>query len=292
MLFDTTTSARCLDGSPAGYYRRAGRGSGASTFLIELEGGGWCVSLDDCVSRSKTDLGSSAAWPKTGSPTMDGGSHGLFSNDCTVNPHWCNATMIHVNYCDGASFAGHVDSVVNASATNLYFRGSDVLNSTLMALVQTEGMESATSVVLKGCSAGGLAVILHLDFVAEFVRSVAPSAVVVGVPDAGYFLDHNDTAGHSSYTPLYKWVANTQRVTGGVDAGCVAAYSATPDELWRCFMAQVRRINSVTSTHFQLQAPSLDCLLQHMYDSRPRSTPRAMSRLQPSSPKTSTTAGK
>jgi hypothetical protein len=38
-LFPAGTSALCLDGSVAGYYVRPGRGAGASTFLLELEGG-------------------------------------------------------------------------------------------------------------------------------------------------------------------------------------------------------------------------------------------------------------
>lgn len=222
----------------AGYYVRPGRGTGASTFLVELEGGGWCTSDEDCASRAKSDLGSSRSWPKSGSPTMDGGSHGLFSNNCTVNSKFCNATMVHVNYCDGGSFAGHVDAPVNASGTLLYFRGRDVLDAALAALAASEGMAAAAAVVLKGCSAGGLAVILHADHVAGALATLAPGAAVVAVPDAGYFLDHNDTKGKPSYTPLYKWVAETQNVTaGGVDAGCVAHYAPTGDS-WRCFMAE------------------------------------------------------
>ena len=38
-LFPAGTTALCLDGSVAGYYVRPGRGAGATTFLLELEGG-------------------------------------------------------------------------------------------------------------------------------------------------------------------------------------------------------------------------------------------------------------
>lgn len=90
---------------------------------------------------------------------------------------------------------------------------------------------------LKGCSAGGLATILHLDYVAEWLRTAAPRATVVGVPDAGYFLDHNDTTGAPTWTPLYQWVVSAQNTTPSVDAGCVAHYGGTGEE-WKCFMAQ------------------------------------------------------
>jgi hypothetical protein len=91
------SGARCLDGSAAGYYKRPGVGAGAAVVLIELEGGGWCVSEEDCKARAMTDLGSSKNWPTAGCPGMDGGANGLLSRDCTVNPQFCNATAIHVN---------------------------------------------------------------------------------------------------------------------------------------------------------------------------------------------------
>ena len=61
----TATGARCLDGSPGAFYFRKGVGSGANKFYIHHQGGGWCESLDDCLSRSRTDLGSSKAYPPT-----------------------------------------------------------------------------------------------------------------------------------------------------------------------------------------------------------------------------------
>jgi hypothetical protein len=169
---------------------------------------------------------------------MDGGSNGLFSNDCAVNPRWCNASMYHFNYCDGASFAGHVAAPVPvAGGGHVYFRGRDILDASIGALLREEGMSAASAVMLKGCSAGGLATILHLDYVADWLRIAAPRATVIGVPDAGYFLDHNDTTGRPTWTPLYQWVYAAQNVSASVDAGCVAHYAGSGEE-WKCFMAQ------------------------------------------------------
>jgi hypothetical protein len=226
----------CENGGTAGYYKRAGSGSGAKTYIIELEGGGWCVDESDCLARSKTAIGSSVSWPATGCPGMDGGSNGLFSNDCTENVNFCNATMLHLNYADGASFAGHRDEPINVSGTPIYFRGRDILDAALKSFVFDEGMADAEVVILKGCSAGGLATILHLDYVAEVLATLAPDAKVIGLPDAGYFLDHNNTVGAPTYTPIYQYVANMQNVSASVDASCIAAYA--PAEQWRCFLAQ------------------------------------------------------
>lgn len=79
------TGAVCLDGSPAAYYIRPGSGSGASKWYIHHQGGGWCESLDDCLSRSKGQLGSSKSYP----PTFSQDS-GYFSVDPTVNPQMYN----------------------------------------------------------------------------------------------------------------------------------------------------------------------------------------------------------
>jgi len=158
-LFPKDSAAVCLDGSPAGYYIRPGVGPGASVFLVELEGGGWCISDADCLARAATDIGSSKHWPPTGCPGMDGGSNGLFSRDCGVNPQFCNATAVHASYCDGASFAGHRDAPVNVGGSEIFFRGRDILDATLSALLAAEGMSAASAVVVKGCSAGGLATI-------------------------------------------------------------------------------------------------------------------------------------
>ena len=115
-----------MDGSPAGFYSRIGT-DGGKTIMIHLEGGGWCTSLDDCLARANTDIGSSKNWQKFGCPSMDGGANGQFSNNCTINPLFCNVSMFHFNYCDGASHAGYKDKpipVIKSNKTyNLYFRG-------------------------------------------------------------------------------------------------------------------------------------------------------------------------
>ena len=69
----TNYQASCLDGSPGVFYYRKGSGSGANKFHVYLEGGGACAgiedqvinSLDSCVHRAGTSLGSSSSYPAT-----------------------------------------------------------------------------------------------------------------------------------------------------------------------------------------------------------------------------------
>ena len=117
---NNVNSPRCLDGSAAGYYKRIGT-DGGKTVMIHLEGGGWCTSYEDCLARSNTDIGSSKNWPLSGVPSMDGGSNGMFSNNCTINPQFCKVSMFHFNYCDGASHAGHQDHAIPVTKNNQYY---------------------------------------------------------------------------------------------------------------------------------------------------------------------------
>jgi hypothetical protein len=143
-----------------------------------------------------------------------------------------------MNYCDGASFAGYKAEPISVSGTPIYFRGRTILDETIDTMLDL-GLRTAKEVILKGCSAGGLATILHLDYFAQRVKQANPNIRVVGMPDAGFFMDHNSSAGQPSYTPVYQYVANMQNTTvsGSVNDDCLAAHNTTGD-LWRCFMAQ------------------------------------------------------
>lgn len=66
-----------------------------------------------------------------------------------------------------------------------YFRGQRIWDATIRHLLSI-GMASADKVLLTGCSAGGLAVILHCD---EFQAFFPPTTAVKCLADAGLFLD-------------------------------------------------------------------------------------------------------
>jgi len=231
--------AVCLDGTRAGFYLRPGSPSsfgpayGADTWIIELEGGGWCVSLADCLARAKTDIGSSASWPAVGVPGMDGGANGMLSGDCSVNK-WCNASKVHINYCDGGSLAGSAGEV-SAPGGVLHFNGAAIFDAAVDAIL-LRGMSSAKNIILKGCSAGGLADFLHADYFHARMATEVPGAAVVTMPDAGFFRDLPTFTGQPGYSPLYRWVFEAMNVTQ-TNAACLAAYTPA-NETWRCMFAE------------------------------------------------------
>ena len=84
------------------HYLYVGSGTGASKWIIHLEGGGWCYDEGACLDRSKSSLGSSKSWPATASFS------GFLSDNQDTNPDFYNWNLAFINYCDGASFTGNV----------------------------------------------------------------------------------------------------------------------------------------------------------------------------------------
>ena len=246
--------AQCLDGSYGGFYVSPGSGAMASTFVLHHQGGGWCVSLDDCLARAtkpvyagEPSIGSSRAWgagpctpdtlATTPPCTADGGSGGLLSLDPAVNP-LSGSTRVWLGYCDGGSFSGDVDEPVPYNSSfNLFFRGKRILEATIATLQDSFGLASAAAVVVSGCSAGGNAAFFQADHIASLVHARAPAARVVAAPGAGFFLDTLSYAGTNNVEPMYKWVFETMNVITSVSAACVAAVAPRDPSL--CFIPPV-----------------------------------------------------
>lgn len=98
-------NALCLDGTRGAYYIHPGTLS--TKFLLSFEGGGWCGSsasldatLNSCLGRSKTALGSSSSYPAT----MSVGA-GILGD--TAQNHFKDWTIVHLKYCDGTGHQGY-----------------------------------------------------------------------------------------------------------------------------------------------------------------------------------------
>lgn len=138
----------------------------------------------------------------------DGGNHGIFSSDPAVNPRFANATKVYVGYCSGDSFAGSLDEpFLTSSGHKLFFRGYDIRTAVIADLLDRKGLAKASTVLLGGSSAGGIAVFLAADQIAAQIKAVNPSTSVLAIPDAGFFLDvpsftSEEVCTHFSCTPI------------------------------------------------------------------------------------------
>eukprot|EP00052_Salpingoeca_macrocollata_P000982 m.23224 g.23224 ORF g.23224 m.23224 type:complete len:384 (-) comp11011_c0_seq1:49-1200(-) len=236
------SGARCLDGTPGMYYLRPSTGGVNSTkWVIHIQGGAWCESLEDCVSRSKSRLGSSlrkfqpCADPREGQPCHADLDHiegcnntrwcgSLMVNDPDINPLAYDWNAVLFMYCDGGSWTG--DTETTYQGTQLHFRGRRLFDGVVQSLLKNHAMDQATMIILGGDSAGGMATYIHADHFSEMV----PHAQVLAIPDSGFFLDVPNS--HYRYRDIF----NFMNSTSGLNKACVAAH--TPDTVYQCMFSQ------------------------------------------------------
>ncbi|WZY96019.1 hypothetical protein YC2023_068348 [Brassica napus] len=203
--------AFCLDGSLPGYHFHKGSGSGSKSWLLHLEGGGWCSSIASCSARAMTMLGSSTYFEDE----VD--FQGVLSSDPSLNPEFFNWNRVKIRYCDGASFAGHPEAEFK-NGTRLFFRGQLIWEAIMDELLSM-GMSDAKQGILTGCSAGGLATLIHCDY---FRDHLPKDAAVKCVSDGGFFLNVPDVLRHPTMRSFYHDVVNLQGVDKSLDQNCVA----------------------------------------------------------------------
>ncbi|GMG99818.1 hypothetical protein Nepgr_001658 [Nepenthes gracilis] len=211
--------AVCLDGTLPGYHWHRGFGSGTHSWVIQLEGGGWCNDRRSCVYRKKTRHGSSNYMEKEIPFT------GILSNKPEENPDFFNWNRVKVRYCDSASFVGEGQD----EASLLYFRGQRIWSAAMEELM-ANGMRSASQALLSGCSAGGLASILHCD---EFRDLFPRSTKVKCLSDAGFFLDAMDVSGGRCLRRFFEGVVSLQGVAKNLPRLCTNHLDPTS-----CFFPQ------------------------------------------------------
>eukprot|EP00268_Persea_americana_P006537 TRINITY_DN1235_c0_g1_i2.p1 TRINITY_DN1235_c0_g1~~TRINITY_DN1235_c0_g1_i2.p1 ORF type:complete len:136 (-),score=15.71 TRINITY_DN1235_c0_g1_i2:24-431(-) len=96
--------------------------------------------------------------------------------------------------------------------------------------LMSKGMRNANQALLSGCSAGGLATILHCD---EF-RELFPSNIKVKcLSDAGLFLDAIDISGGRTLRSMFEGVVNFQGVGKNLPKTCTDHMDPTS-----CFFPQ------------------------------------------------------
>uniref|UniRef100_A0A7N0U7Y7 Pectin acetylesterase n=1 Tax=Kalanchoe fedtschenkoi TaxID=63787 RepID=A0A7N0U7Y7_KALFE len=226
--------AVCLDGSLPGYHFSPGFGSGSRSWLIQLEGGGWCNTIRNCVYRKKTRRGSSAYMERAIPFT------GILSNNPQQNPDFFNWNRVKLRYCDGASFTGDSYDAVH----QIHFRGQRIWWAAMEELM-SKGMKYATQTLLSGCSAGGLASIVHCD---EFKNAFSRKTKVKCLSDAGLFLDAVDVAGGHSLRNLFNGVVTLQGAQKNLPHTCTNHLDPTS-----CFFPQ-NLIGNVKTPMFLVNA--------------------------------------
>jgi hypothetical protein len=219
--------AVCNDGSPAGYYYRRGVGAGTNLWVIHLQGGGLCNSVESCAQREKDEpnLMTSKHLPKSRA------GNGIMAPLSSDSPDFFRANDVYVPYCSSDLWSG--DRAASAATGNREFRGARILRSVIDALsdpsiTPSPNLGDAKQVLFSGSSAGGVGVLANLDWLAERL----PNASVRGMTDAGWLVDIAPFDPTIDPTPvlLQKGI---EFWNGTVDASCAAA---NVDAEGRCYM--------------------------------------------------------
>lgn len=210
--------AVCLDGSPGGYYIRQGTDDN-KTWVVFHQGGGWCRSERECLSRTKMYLGSSNmisqfAWRSTYTDV----ANGLLSSNA-----FRSATIVYALYCDGGSWSGDLNEPFQARRNaasppqNIYFRGRRLLDAMIDSLLP-RGLNDASILLYGGCSAGALATYINVDYVAHRMR---PGLKTVALADAMFDIPAPNFKGEEVFPDQMNWVFETMNVSASIPSKCL-----------------------------------------------------------------------
>eukprot|EP00475_Leptophrys_vorax_P020340 TRINITY_DN2780_c0_g1_i1.p1 TRINITY_DN2780_c0_g1~~TRINITY_DN2780_c0_g1_i1.p1 ORF type:complete len:419 (+),score=-12.41 TRINITY_DN2780_c0_g1_i1:118-1374(+) len=232
VLDENPFGAKCLDGSPPGYFFRPGVGSGAHSWHVYLPGGGWCTSLDDCAARAQTALGSTRPWTprRKSAQHMEHLFQGILSGSRGSNPGFADWNLVVPVYCDGGGYGGRAGARPVNSSSTIYLDGWRIVKAIMSDLMDRRGISSASQVLLSGCSAGGQAV----GMLCDQVETLLPRADVKCLMDAGFFMDAKDRTDALRFRSLAKQLASFHQSMG--HPRCGRAHNAS--ERWRCFFPQ------------------------------------------------------
>ncbi|KAL0316325.1 UNVERIFIED_CONTAM: Pectin acetylesterase 5 [Sesamum radiatum] len=167
-------------------------------------------TYSSCSARRRTKLGSSTYMEH------EVEFLGILSHDPLQNPDFFNWNKVKIRYCDGSSFSSHPDNEFG-NGTKIFFRGQ-IIWDTVMDELLSIGMSKAREALLTGCSAGGLATLIHCD---DF-RSLLPRDTNVKcLADAGFFLNEKDIAGNRTIDSFYHDVLHLQGVAKSLNHDCI-----------------------------------------------------------------------
>lgn len=119
----------------------------------------------------------------------------LASKDPAENPALHSWHHVFVPYCSSDLHSGQVSAPSNETF-GLWFAGHNILKAIVSDLNSTAGLDTASTVVLSGASAGGIGTWINVDWLQETL----PSAKVYGAPIAGFYAfgTFYEGAGHTT----------------------------------------------------------------------------------------------
>ena len=156
-LLNLTTHpfARCMDGTPGGFYVRpapSGAQRHPTTWVLDFEGGGECTTEANCEPRLAKSVGSSTFFR----PNATFNSH-FSSADSTQNPDFFDANLVRLKYCSGDLWSGR--HTAELSPSGFWFSGHHIV-AAIMDELSAE-LTAATEIVVTGDDIAFIMMNLH-----------------------------------------------------------------------------------------------------------------------------------
>jgi hypothetical protein len=228
-------SALCNNHSTPSFYFRPGISS--STWVIWLEGGGWCIDATSCSERNRYNV--------TGKLTTANDGAGVLSNDSNINPLLYNANTVVIHYCSSDRWSGNSSlktAKFDMNNPNTWdFEGRRIALAAVASLKQL-GLASATQILLGGSSAGAEG----MTFVANDIIPTLPTSNVLVANDSGFGIDIGQYDDSVAASPTYAFMGHPNAFETFVATGA-ALWSGTGDS--KCLQNGGTQVECYTSSY-------------------------------------------
>ena len=107
----------------------------------------------------------------------------------------------------------------SAPTQKVYYRGRPLLDALYDHLLAA-GLSSASELLFGGCSAGGLTVYIHADYIASRMPKTVKT---VALADAMFSIDTPDVHGAFSAPERFSWIFTGMNCSASVDQACLVA---------------------------------------------------------------------
>ena len=187
--------ARCNDGTPFDFIVRLAA-TPTKTWVIHLEGGGFCDDNGNSCAQRPLDLRSTS--PQTDRELVVATPGGVLSRTA-INP-LAAANHVRATYCSSDFYAGATTErrpTLGDPAAGWYFSGHANVAAMFAVLERDYGLDdgdAATEVLFTGSSAGGFGVHFNAAQVTSALGGVASRGKLRLVVDAGWMTDWDDPA--------------------------------------------------------------------------------------------------
>jgi hypothetical protein len=143
-------------------------------------------------------------------------------------------TVVHLKYCDGTGHQGYKKDPIVYNSSKLYFRGHNITVAQLNSIDKNHKLFSAaTDIIVTGQSAGGVAALTWVNYIA----SRAPrKAKVWCLADSPIFLDEPSfkTGKHDYKQGIVNFMQLSNKEVDLPASECV---KKNRKEQWRCMFA-------------------------------------------------------